>query len=308
MKTERLLSIVIYLLNHDIVSAAKLAARFNVSKRTILRDIEDISLAGIPIQSFSGSKGGYKIMEGYKLDGRLLNVEDSASITMALKGFLSAYDGSRYNEAFEKISSMLVMQKPQIQSIFYDFGASGENMAIQTSLKALENAINDKNAVNLVYVNALGDSSHRLVEPIALNYRWYAWYLLAFCTKSQDYRIFKVVRISELEATRIKFSKKHEEASILLEKVFKNRKGKSIEVTLLCKAEVKSAICEYLNGKITKTLENGDFVMNIEAMEDERIWFAVLLSFGEMITVLEPESLKTRLMDTAKKILSNYSK
>jgi len=90
MKMERLLSIIIYLLNHDTVSAAKLAERFAVSKRTILRDIEQISLAGIPVKSLPGANGGYSIMDGFKLDGRLVSAEDQASIITALEGFLSA--------------------------------------------------------------------------------------------------------------------------------------------------------------------------------------------------------------------------
>ena len=96
MKTDRLLFIVIYLLNHDTVSAAKLAERFEVSKRTILRDIEQISLAGIPIKSLPGANGGYSIMEGYKINGQLVNKEDHATIITALKGFLSAYDNNHF--------------------------------------------------------------------------------------------------------------------------------------------------------------------------------------------------------------------
>jgi len=304
MKTDRLLSIVIYLLNHDIVSAAKLAERFEVSRRTILRDIEHISLAGIPIQSLPGAKGGYSIMEGYKLDGRIVNNEVTSAIITALKGLLSAYDSKRYNEALEKISS--AFPHKQTQNIFLDFGASGENTEIQLKLKTLENSINGKYSVEILYENALGNTSRRLVEPIALNYRWYAWYLLAFCISKQDYRIFKVVRISELETTKIPFSIEHEDPAYLLEQAFQGGERKSLDITVLCKAEIKIPICEYLGGQITKTLENGDFIMQLHALEDERMWFAMLLSFGDKVTVMQPESLKTRITETAKNLLSLY--
>lgn len=306
MKTDRLLSIVIYLLNHDTVSAAKLAERFEVSKRTILRDIEQISLAGIPIKSLPGVNGGYSIMEGYKLDGRLVNDEDSSSIITALKGFISAYDNKRYNAALEKISSVLPKQKDQ--SIFVDFSAAGENKEIQEKLKIIEKAINDKYAIKISYVNALGDTSSRHVEPIALNYRWYAWYLLAFCTLKKDYRIFKIVRISELESTQTVFSKKHDEPTVLLEQAFQDKGRKYIDITLLCKAEIKVQVCEYLGGNITETLDNGDFIMNIHLPEDERMWFAMILSFGNMVMVLEPDDLKTRIIETVENVLSLYRK
>ena len=305
MKTDRLLSIVIYLLNHDVVSAATLAERFEVSKRTILRDIEHISLAGIPIQSTLGANGGYSIMEGYKLDGRIISNEVTATVITALQGLLSAYGNKRYNEALEKIST--AFPQKQIQNIFLDFGASGENEEIQTKLKTIETAINSKFSIEISYENALGSSSCRLIEPVALNYRWYAWYLLAFCTSKQDYRIFKVARIGEIKPTKMSFSIVHDEnLHQLLEKTFQGGERKGIDITILCKAEIKISICEYLGGRITETQESGDFIMQVHVLEDERMWFATLLSFGDKLEVLQPKSLKMRLIETAKNILSLY--
>jgi len=304
VKTDRLLSIVIYLLNHDIVSAAKLAERFGVSRRTILRDVEHISLAGIPIQSLPGAKGGYAIMESYRLDKRIINDEVMTTAITALTGLLSAYGNKRYNDALEKLSS--VFPQKQTQNIFLDFGASGENGVIQARLQILENAINSKKTVEITYENAIGSTSRRLIEPIALNYRWYAWYLLAYCTSKQDYRIFKVARVSKLEPTNAPFARKHQEPACLLEQAFQGSGRKSLDITIICKAEIKVPICEYLGGTIVETLENGDFIMQLNALEDERMWFAMLLSFGDKVTVLQPESLKMRLMKTAENILSLY--
>ncbi|MCL2285348.1 MAG: YafY family transcriptional regulator [Firmicutes bacterium] len=305
MKTHRLLSIVIHLLNHDTATAAQLARRFEVSKRTILRDMEQLSMAGIPIQSLPGVNGGYSIMEGYKLKGQLITPEEQASIITALKGFTSARHSKKYDEVLEKISSLLT--KPQKQHIFLDFGASGENDELQQKLKFMENAIINKTALHISYVNALGVASGRLVEPVALNYRWYAWYLLAFCTVKQEYRIFKAARISRLKPTGTPFSREHKHPDILLEKTFDNGKRSGLTVALLCKSCIEVQIREYLSGNITETFENGDFIMEIYVMEDERMWFAMLLSFGNMVEVLVPAGLKARLVETAKNILSLYS-
>jgi len=306
MKTDRLLSIIIHLLNNDTVSAAKLAERFEVSKRTILRDIEHISLAGIPIKSMPGVNGGYSIMEGYKLNGGIINKEDQASILTALKGFMSAYDNKKYNEVLEKVSSILPKQQ-KLQHIFLDFGASGESDELQDKLKRIEKTIINKHAVNISYVNAMGHTSHRLIEPLALNYRWYAWYLLAFCVVKQDYRIFKVVRISDFALTSTAFSKEHENPAILLAQTFKDGNLKSLHITIQCKSCVKVQAIEYLGGTITEILKNGDFIMQINVIESERMWFAILLSFGNMVKVLAPAELKIRLMETAKNILSTYN-
>jgi len=304
MKTERLLSIVIYLLNNDRVSATKLAAHYEVSKRTIVRDIEQISLAGIPIKSLPGAKGGYSIMEGYKINGQLINTKDQVSIITALKGLITAYDGVRYNEALKKILSIL--PKQQNQYIFLDFGASGENNGTQKKLRTFENAIDEKKNVQISYVNALGEGSERLVEPIALSYRWYAWYLLAYCQTKQDYRIFKLARISEYETTISSFSREHDDPAVLLTHAFQGDGHKGFDITLRCESDVKVQVCEYLGGIVTETLDNGDFIMSINVLADERMWFAMLLSFGNKVVVLEPEELKGRLTETARNIVSLY--
>lgn len=304
MKIDRLLSIIIHLLNHEITSAAKLAERFEVSRRTILRDIERISLAGIPIQSIPGANGGYSIMEGYKLDGQLVNAHEQASIITALQGLSSAYDGNRYGETLEKMVSIL--KKPPAQYIFFDFGATCENKRIQIKVKTLEKAIQDKIAVKILYVNAAGNATCRLVEPVALNYRWYAWYILAYCTMRQDYRLFKLARIEELESANMAFSRKHGNPASLLEQADQSDLRKSLNVTLLCKAEVKVQVCEYLDGHLLENLKNGDFIFNMHVVEEERMWFAILLSFGDKITVVEPEELKNQLSGMARKILSVY--
>jgi len=305
MKAYRLLSIVTYLLNHDTVSAAKLAERLEVSKRTILRDIEQLALAGVPIKSLPGANGGYSIMEGYKLNGQLINEAEQASIITALKGFISAHDNKKYNEVLEKISSILPKQHKQ-QHIFLDFGASGENDELQEKLKRIEKCIHDKHVIHISYVNAQGGASSRILEPVALNYRWYAWYLLAFCVAKQDYRIFKVARINELKCTNEPFSKEHDNPAILLEQTFNSGERKGLDIILLCKGCVKVQVSEYLNGTIVEVHENGDFIIHIHAIEDERMWFAMLLSFGNMVEVLEPAELKTRLIETAENILSVY--
>ena len=139
-----------------------------------------------------------------------------------------------------------------------------------------------------------------------MNYRWNAWYLLAFCQVKQDYRVFKLARISELEPIGTPFTKEHGDPAALLEQAFQGVGRGELSITLLCKAEARVQVCEYLDGEIVETHENGDFIMRMDALEDERIWFAMLLSFGNKVTVLKPDELKTRLAETAKNILSLY--
>lgn len=305
MKIDRLIGITIYLLNRNTVSAKELAERFEVSVRTIVRDIEALSAAGIPVSSSTGMSGGYSIMEGYKFNGQMVNAEEQTAIVTAQKGLFTAYDGSRYADVLEKLSS--VFQKQEQQHVFLDFGVSGENMVIQEKLKILDDAIKNRTAVNIDYVSASGAASNRLVEPLALNYRWYAWYLLAFCMKKQDYRIFKLARIDKLECTNISFSREHGDPERLLESAFSGAGRRIPDIILRIKPFVKVQVCEYLNAEHMETLENGDFIMRIDAYESERMWFAMLMSFSDAVEVLEPEEVRIRVIETAKNILSLYN-
>ena len=265
----------------QVVSAKELAERFEVSVRTIVRDIEALSAAGIPISSSTGVSGGYSVMEGYKLESRMINSEDQTAIITALKGLFTAYDGSRYADVLEKLSS--IFQKQEQRRVFLDFGASGENADIQEKLKKLDDAIKNKAAVKIDYVNASGAASSRIVEPLALNYRWYAWYLLAFCTEKQDYRIFKLARINRFEPTNLSFSREHGDPEMLLESAFSNAGRRIPGIILQVKPFMKVQVCEYLNAEYMETLENGDYIMRIDAYENERMWFAMLMSFGNAV-------------------------
>lgn len=304
LKIDRLIGITMYLLNRNVVSARELAEHFEVSVRTVVRDVAVLSAAGIPVSSSTGAAGGYSVMEGFKLDRQMINATDQSAIITALKGFCTAYNGSRYAGVLEKLSP--VFYKQEQQQIFLDFGASGENGAIQETLKKLDDAIQNKTTVNIGYVNASGTASDRLVEPLALHYRWYAWYLLAFCTKKQDYRIFKLARIDRLEPANISFSREHADPEILLESAFSGTGRRIPDIVLQVKPSVKMQVCEYLNAEHMQTLENGDYIMRMDAYENERAWFAMLLSFGDAVKVLEPEEVKTGLIKTAENILSLY--
>lgn len=118
--------------------------------------------------------------------------------------------------------------------------------------------------------------------------------------------MFKMARISEFEPTRTSFVNEHDDPAVLLERAFQGNGRKGLDITLLCKAEIKVQICEYLAGTITETFENGDFILRIHVLEDERMWFAMLLSFGDKIKVIEPEGLVSRIKETADNILSLY--
>ena len=302
MKTDRLVAITMYLLNRKIVSASALAKRFEVSKRTIQRDIEALCRAGIPIVSTYGSDGGYEIMDGFKLAKQIAGVDDYLNIIAALRGLCSVYDNEKANATLEKA---LTIMRCGEQRVFIDFSVAREWPQINKHLRVIEEAINTQKLLCLSYTNAENISTERIVEPLALSYQWYAWYLFAFCTYRQEYRLFKLPRIVSCIPVDGSFSKEHSDIELLMGAASKPDNRQHYHVRLLCRKEIRQQALEYLSPSITMEYDNGDFILELH-VPFERMWFSLLLGFGNQIEVLEPEALKAMLREKAKEILSIY--
>jgi predicted DNA-binding transcriptional regulator YafY len=166
MKIERLLGIVVYLLNRDFVNANTLAEKFEVSTRTIQRDIETLNLAGIPITSIKGANGGYGILDSFKLDRQIASKEDYQFIITALMGMNSAYNNKKIETTLEKILQVSKQEKFTNTKIKIDFSASREGKNIDEYIKTIENAIDKENAIEFEYTNSYGHKTLKEVEPI----------------------------------------------------------------------------------------------------------------------------------------------
>ena len=305
MKIDRLIGITMYLLNRNVVSARELAERFEVSVRTIVRDIGALSIAGIPISSSTGASGGYEILDTFKLNKQITTMEDYFFIITALKGMCSAYDNKKINLTLEKLLTA-GHYKDEEQRVFIDFGVVREGGNIPEFVREIEEAIHKKSIVEFDYTDSTGQISHRRVEPLALNYRWYAWYLLAYCTEKNDYRFFKLNRITYLNVTNKSINCEHGNVPELLEKKWSNDTRRYIPMKLLCKAEVRVPVMEYMKGKVVEEYENGDFIIETRGIENERIWFSMLLGFGDSVKVLEPQEVIDMLKEKALQIQNLY--
>ncbi len=187
-----------------------------------------------------------------------------------------------------------------------DFSVLREGKEASKQIHILENAIKEKKLVMFDYINAENIVSHREIEPIVLTYKWYKWYLFGFCIAREDYRLFKLIRMNNINVTNTPFSKVHLSADILMMQNEKEDKRKYFDIKLLCKAEIKMFTAEYLNGVIEKEYADGDFILNLHMPYGEHLWFGTLLSLGNKAVVLEPEALKEKLYKKAKEILDIY--
>lgn len=301
MKIERLYAITVYLLNHGRTSAGELARYFEVSQRTIQRDMDSLCLAGIPVISVTGAAGGYEISDRFKMDNDFFTSKDYSYILTALQGLVSATDDQKAKYILEKI---VHASKPNDNGIVLDFSVLREGN--QVMLQALQAAVLAKHAVTFTYTNNDNETRLHSVEPVAVIYRWYAWYLLAYSKVKNDYRTYKLVRMRDLQITETPFEKEHESADFILKEADLTDCRRYTEVFVKCREAVKSRVIEYLNGTIIREFSNGDALMKLTVVENEQFWFGILLSLGNNVEVTAPEKIRIRLLKSAEEIISLY--
>ncbi len=300
MKIDRLMAITIYLLNHGKTSAQKLSEAFEVSPRTIMRDMDTLGQAGIPIQSSYGVDGGYQIMDTFIMDKQLVNNNDYSVIITALKGLYSAYNNKNIEQILAKVNLLMNEQKNPIS---IDLSIAHENRVVNTQIQLLEEAINQKRIVQFQYTNNKNETKLLQVEPVSVTYKWYNWYLIGYYEKYQDYVMFKLVRMESLIATDKKNTKEHKLSDIQLAE---SNENDMIEIKLRGKSHVKVKCKEYLNGKITKEYNNGDFEFCFTVPKRESYWYGVILSMGSDVKIIEPKSVIKRILETCDELIKAY--
>lgn len=204
MKLERLISITYALLNQDVVSATELAERYQVSPRTIYRDIEAICAAGIPVVSYQGASGGFGIIEEYKMDRSLLGEDDLGSLITLLSSTATVFKDELAERTLQRLRT--VQSGERIPSLTLDLGSWRMNNGL---LHALRSAIKEKRVVRFVYINGNNNRMERAVEPVTLQFKYYDWYLHGYCRYRSDYRVFKLSRMMEATVTEEQAVREH---------------------------------------------------------------------------------------------------
>jgi predicted DNA-binding transcriptional regulator YafY len=308
MRIDRMLAITIMLLNRDRISARELAERFEVSVRTVYRDIDAINMAGIPVISYPGNDGGFGIMENYRLDRQLLTLNDMLTILTALKGIDTGLIHREVESAIEKIQNLVPKEKAGQAEQFFsqmviDNAPYGLSNRYRERLDLFRKAITENKPVQIKYLNAKGETQKRVIEPMTLIMKGYTWYLFAFCRARDDYRIFKISRIKEASILDQQF--KRREASY--KTYFSD--GDDLPATpiiLKFSPEARVKVEDYFDEERIETLENGDMIVRVSYPEDEWV-YSFILSYGEHVEVLEPPHIKEIIREKAKKIINIYA-
>lgn len=295
---NRLFEIVYILIQKKKVTAKELANRFEVSTRTIYRDIEILSRANIPVYANKGKEGGIGILDEYVLNKMILTEEEQNQILFALQG-MKKVAGQDEKDTLRKLSRLF--NKKVDDWIRIDFSNWGKDNEKEKRFNMIKTAILNKNQIEFVYYNSNGEKSQRKVEPLQVWFKDKSWYLIAYCKMKQDYRIFKIARIKEIEILEEHFERDLQQES-------KKEKCKFKTITLKLEISKKMAYRvydEFEDSEITKK-DDGSFIINVEYPENEWV-YGYILSFGEYLKVLSPERVKRTIKNKIEKILKNYS-
>lgn len=310
MRIDRMLAIVVILLNRRRIKARDLAERFEVSLRTIYRDIDAINLAGIPVISNQGVDGGYEIPDNYKLNKQYLSPSDMRSILLALKGVNAALDDTELATVFEKIQSLLPDTTVRgihdgEQTVVFDTVGWDNSDRPAKKIQMIYEAIKSSHVIELTYINGQGGQTVRAVEPMTLFQKGFAWYLLAHCRKRNELRIFKLPRIKALQNLNRTFVRRPGN----FRQVFEKWEPQSSKKTIVLKfsLEVRHIVEEYFEpASIT---HHDDTSIIVKAVLIPGDWLVgMILSYGDRVEVLSPESFRTDIRKKIEKMAAIYNK
>lgn len=300
MKIDRLFSITHILINKKAVTAAELAKQFEVSTRTIYRDVDILSANGIPIYTTQGKGGGIAILDGYTLDKTLLSDEEQNQVLMALQS-VKVTGQLKVEESIAKLGNLF--QKNTFDWVEIDFLGWEQSEKEKETFQILRDSIMNKMVISFSYFNNKGEKSARLVEPLKLIFKGSHWYLYGYCRKRNDFRFFKLTRIEELVLLNDTFIKMPPPKTSAKDTL-------SFQKELIkLKLKIDSSMAfrvydEFRSGTIIK--EDDKFLVEVDISNSEWLYY-YLLGFGSTMEVIEPIEVRRGLKDEVEKIIKKYS-
>lgn len=289
MRIDRLVGILSILLQKDKVTAPELAEHFEVNRRTINRDIEELCKAGIPIVTTQGQGGGISIMDGYRMDRTLLTNKEMQDILAGLRSLDSVNGTRRYAQLMDKLSVGSSDFMTGNQSVLIDLSSWYQN-ALSAKIEVIRNAIDSKIELEFYYYSPK-EESRRQIEPYYLIFKWSSWYVWGWCKEKRDFRLFKLNRMEEVGINGRAFEGRECPMPDLRDvNIFPG----GIEIRALIKPEYKWKLVEEYGQNCYVEQEDGRLLFRSNfANRDYLIdW---LLCFRDGVELIEPEEIRAEM-------------
>lgn len=304
-RLSRVIGIMIDLINNKIVDTSYLADKYEVSTRTIYRDIELLNLSGIPITSERGKNGGFSVLEGFKIDKSILTETEFSMLLRGIQTLINNED-KEAQILYNKLLSILENSKKEkiiknSNNVVIDISPFEMQKEVNQHYKQLHKAIEEKRCVKIKYHSIDKGDTNRIIEPLVLLFKTSNWYLYAYCRQKQTLRCFKLLRIQNIEILEEKFTDRDIDIG-KFDDFFTDIE--EVEIVLKTNKEFAKFIQEY------------HYVTNIKEQEQEILitikyplnnWvYSVILGFGNQATVISPENVKSNVAQTINEMKKLY--
>ena len=299
IKTERLIGILAILLQREKVTAPELAVQFEVSRRTIQRDVETLCRAGIPICTAQGAGGGISIMEGYRVDRTLLTTPEMQAILAGLRSLDSVSGTRRYAQLMEKLSAGASTLLPGTAHMLIDL-SSWYKTSLPPKIECIREAIEGHLALCFTYFSPRGESARR-VEPYYLVFHWSSWYLWGWCQARKDFRLFKLGRMTGLTLGHPFEPRPAPLPDLEAERIFPARYRVTVRFDPACRWRL---VEEY--GEDSFSVESDGHLLFTRGFPDRDSVLSWVLTFGAGAELLEPLELRRELKTLAETLAGRY--
>jgi predicted DNA-binding transcriptional regulator YafY len=300
MKLERLVGILMILLHERSITAKILAHRFSVSIRTIQRDIDILSVAGIPITSSIGPKGGYSLMDNYTLDKTFLRKNEMKLLTDLLGGLEKLISQVGFDRIKEKMHMLHEKEVgSSFESIRFDFMPWLPQHENKEKLAHILEAITNHRQIEIDYRDQKGNCTYRRIEPYQLVMKDYAWYVYGYCMERNGFRYFKVIRIQQLKILEEEYNPR----DFVVEEPFADLK--LIEIKLKFSLNAVGRVEDYFH--VSDIIYLNDHILVQTQFPDDPWLYQLLLSFGKDVQVLEPVSIRKKIQEEALELIDLYT-
>ena len=299
MKNSRLFQILYLLVDKRSATARELAERFEVSERTIYRDVDALSAAGIPVYTQKGQGGGIRLMDQFVLDRALLSPEQQDQILFALQAIL-ATRGAEEKETLARVSALFGREGGDWLEV--DFADWGSGARERENFALVKRAILERRVLTFTYYSSAGARTLRRAEPHKLVFKSGCWYLQAFCLTRRDWRSFRLVRMEDPELEETRFRSRPTPAGIEAPLPGDYR---AAQLRLLFRPGAAYRVRDYFHPSWVTAREDGCLLVECAFPEDNWL-LSFLLSFGDQVEVLSPAYWRDIVGREAKKTAALY--
>lgn len=302
MKIDRLIGILSILLQRDKVTAAELAEKFEVSRRTIVRDIEALGKAGIPVAASQGRNGGISVMDGFTIDRTLLSEEEMKAVLTGLKSLDSVSESSRYRQIMDKLDAEnSVKALGAGTGIIVDLSV-WDKSAVSSKLEIIKSAMESHKKIGFMYYSP-ERTERRETEPYRLVFQWSSWYVWGFCTKRNDYRMFKLTRMTDLSAGESFVPRDIPDYNC--DKLRHAYGGIAVKVRF--DSSVKWRLVDEFGAENLAEEKDGSIVMDF-TWSDVPSFYSYIAGFREAAEIIAPEEYRREFSELLMKMLDIYRK